>query len=176
MDANLYPTDEELTPAYRAKKLRAAMEELYDEAAPDDALTDLLADARHFADAHGLDFGEADRKAHDHYCGELGWTRHSETVSRPLPKQEKCPGSVEHVMSSDYRAFIDQLAPTFDMEPGEIAGLSDLANLVADHEAAGLCLIVHVDGKQVFLSSADVKAMITNEGDHVGSLPALTVD
>lgn len=76
--------EEELTTAYRAKKLRAAMDELYDEAALDDALIDLLADARHFADAHGLDFGEADRKAHDHYCLELGWARGSEVASRPL--------------------------------------------------------------------------------------------
>ena len=63
--------EEGLTPAYRAKKLLAAMDELYEGAPPEDALTDLLADARHFADAHGLAFAKQDRAAHAHYRSEI---------------------------------------------------------------------------------------------------------
>lgn len=34
-------------------------------------ITDTLADLRHLADTHGLDFGQLDRVAYDHYLAEL---------------------------------------------------------------------------------------------------------
>lgn len=38
---------------------------------PAEGLTDLLADARHFCDRHGLSFAELDRVAYQHYLAEL---------------------------------------------------------------------------------------------------------
>ena len=34
-------------------------------------VVDFLADLRHLCDSHGLDLGELDRKAHNHYLAEL---------------------------------------------------------------------------------------------------------
>ncbi|MGE4043409.1 MAG: hypothetical protein AB7F35_01050 [Acetobacteraceae bacterium] len=62
---------DDLTPASRARKLLAALNELYDDADPAASLTDLLVDARHFADAHGLKFAAADRIAQHHYRLEI---------------------------------------------------------------------------------------------------------
>ena len=36
------------------------------------ALRDLLTDLRHYCDAYGLDYLQADRTAHDHYLTERG--------------------------------------------------------------------------------------------------------
>jgi hypothetical protein len=33
-------------------------------------VSDLLADLRHYCDAHGLDFEDCDRRGHDHYTNE----------------------------------------------------------------------------------------------------------
>jgi hypothetical protein len=38
--------------------------------AKDDAMRDLLSDVRHYCDAHGIDFAQADRTAYDHYLAE----------------------------------------------------------------------------------------------------------
>lgn len=35
------------------------------------ALTDLLADVRHFCDTTGLNFSHVDRRAHEHYTAEV---------------------------------------------------------------------------------------------------------
>ena len=37
----------------------------------DASLIDLLTDLRHYCDAHGLGFADADRLAHQHYLAEL---------------------------------------------------------------------------------------------------------
>jgi hypothetical protein len=37
----------------------------------EEALTDLLGDLRHLADALGLDYGDADYRAHAHYVAEI---------------------------------------------------------------------------------------------------------
>ncbi|NJO81567.1 MAG: hypothetical protein HC828_01570 [Blastochloris sp.] len=42
---------------------------------PHTALVDFLADARHFCDALGLDYGDADRRAQQHYIADLGDAR-----------------------------------------------------------------------------------------------------
>ena len=47
-----------------------AVDDLYDDDLPE-RLTDLLADARHFCDRHGLSFAELDRVARHHYLAEL---------------------------------------------------------------------------------------------------------
>ena len=57
----------------RAKRVLAALVEHFefDEADAAAALTDLLADARHFCDRFGLCYGDLDRTAHRHYLAEL---------------------------------------------------------------------------------------------------------
>lgn len=42
----------------------------HDISEPETALRDLLADARHFADAHSIDYAEQDRIAFDNYASE----------------------------------------------------------------------------------------------------------
>ena len=77
-------TDIEEEPAsiIRAEKIKSAMENVYDDDDPASALTNLLADARHFADAHGLAFAQHDRIAQGHYSEELA-------PSPPLVKEEE---------------------------------------------------------------------------------------
>lgn len=63
-------TEAELTPGYRAAKLEAVLSELYEEADLESSLIDLLADARHLADVHDLDFAACDRVGYSHYSTE----------------------------------------------------------------------------------------------------------
>lgn len=65
-------SEDDLSPAYRAKKLRKATNELYDDVDPASALIDLPTDARHFAEAYDLNFAAADRTARAHYAVEIG--------------------------------------------------------------------------------------------------------
>ena len=83
----------------------------YDEAAPDNALTDLLADARRFEDAHGLDFGDRDRAAHDHYLGELVRTRARQENRKSLACKEaaETPSKVTERVASSW--ITAELAP-----------------------------------------------------------------
>jgi hypothetical protein len=56
----------------RAAKIEAAIQAAYPEHdVPAARLSDLLTDARHYADAHGLDFAASDRRAHADYLNEL---------------------------------------------------------------------------------------------------------
>lgn len=38
---------------------------------PESCLIDILADARHWCDRHGKDFGKLDREAYNHYVTEV---------------------------------------------------------------------------------------------------------
>ena len=44
----------------------------FDQDDPGTAVTDLLADIRHYCDAHALAFHECDRRAYQHYSEEKG--------------------------------------------------------------------------------------------------------
>jgi hypothetical protein len=57
----------------RGAKLGEALEAGGYEGRPDwqATVTDALCDLRHLCDTHGLDFGDCDRSAYDHYCAEL---------------------------------------------------------------------------------------------------------
>lgn len=57
--------------AERAARCRAALTGYNDKYDLVANLIDLLADARHWCDAHGRCFGDLDRVAHDHYLAEL---------------------------------------------------------------------------------------------------------
>ena len=72
MVQNALDYDRETCPVYRMQKLSEILAESYDKADPAASLTDLLADARHFADAHGLNIADCDRVAHNHYLQERG--------------------------------------------------------------------------------------------------------
>ena len=57
--------------AKRAARCRAALTGYNDKYDLVANLIDLLADARHWCDAHGRCFGDLDRIAHEHYLAEL---------------------------------------------------------------------------------------------------------
>ncbi len=63
----------ELLPELKMDKAEAALAILFDleDADPGAAVTDVLADVRHFCDRHGLCFGDLDRAAYGHYLEEL---------------------------------------------------------------------------------------------------------
>ncbi len=44
---------------------------------PADSLVDLLTDARHWRDLNGQDYAELDRRAYQHYLGEIHDNRRS---------------------------------------------------------------------------------------------------
>lgn len=50
--------------------LRAEMGGQHIEHERDDIVADLLADLRHYCDAHGLDFADLDRRAYGNYTAE----------------------------------------------------------------------------------------------------------
>jgi hypothetical protein len=54
----------------RAKKIGEILGSFYDQDDPIAALRDLLADARHYADAYDLDYADEDRVAYDNYSAE----------------------------------------------------------------------------------------------------------
>jgi hypothetical protein len=59
--------------AQRSNRFEAAMMSLHEEYGddPQAVLIDLLADARHWCDAHGESFAELDRLAYRHYLAEV---------------------------------------------------------------------------------------------------------
>jgi len=60
------------TPASRADKIAAALDD-HGYSVTDDhgmALRDMLTDARHFADAHNINYSQQDSVAYRHYCDE----------------------------------------------------------------------------------------------------------
>ena len=54
---------------------------------PHKALREILANLRHYADTHGLDYARCDAEAYEIYLGELGWTRANPMESRPSIKE-----------------------------------------------------------------------------------------
>ncbi len=62
-----------LAPKLRMGKAEAALQAFFEleEADPGAAVTDVLADLRHFCDRHSLDLGSLDKLAHSHYLAEL---------------------------------------------------------------------------------------------------------
>lgn len=81
----------ELTPQDRAGFVRRiASVSPYDEGqdasgrvvCPEDFITDLLTDIRHYCDSEGLDFAACDRCAHQHYVRE----REAKEEGRPCSK------------------------------------------------------------------------------------------
>ncbi len=63
----------ELLPELKMDNAEAALAIFFDleDADPGAAVTDALADVRHFCDRHGLCFGDLDRTAYEHYLEEL---------------------------------------------------------------------------------------------------------
>lgn len=61
------------TPSERGKELGKVLRRLYDPCDKHgrDNLIDALTDLRHFADLSGLDFGDCDRQAMNHYREEI---------------------------------------------------------------------------------------------------------
>jgi hypothetical protein len=57
----------------RGAKIGKALERAGYEGAPDwrATVSDALTDLRHLCDTHGLDFGDCDRSAYEHYLAEL---------------------------------------------------------------------------------------------------------
>lgn len=58
-----------MTPLDRSKKIKAILEQFYNDEAIAD-VTDILADLRHFCDHHEISLSDADRSAHQHYLAE----------------------------------------------------------------------------------------------------------
>ena len=59
--------------AQRSNRFEVAMlalDELYEDELPA-LLVEVLADARHWCDAHGFDFAALDRRAYQHYLHEI---------------------------------------------------------------------------------------------------------
>jgi len=56
----------------RVKRAESALMAAYGE---EMAVRDLLADLRHYCDAHKLDYGAEDKSAYGHYLAEIGGAR-----------------------------------------------------------------------------------------------------
>ena len=71
----------EATNAGRVRKVEGVLRVFYGQTAgrpmsePGNDLVDVLADLRHFCDAHGFDFADWDKKAYRFYRGELNMER-----------------------------------------------------------------------------------------------------
>ncbi len=56
----------------RAGRVKDILSQMYDEDGADETnLVDLLSDIRHFCDVYAVEFGAADRVAHNHYTCEV---------------------------------------------------------------------------------------------------------
>ena len=71
-------TTDEPTIKDRADRAEAALAYFFEleQGDPGAAVTDALADLRHFCDRHSLCFGDLDRTAYSHYLAELEEERH----------------------------------------------------------------------------------------------------
>lgn len=58
---------------------------------PSEAVTGLLADLRHYCDAHALDFAQLDRVAYRHYTAEKGEQRQATLGARLCEPQRNAP-------------------------------------------------------------------------------------
>jgi hypothetical protein len=60
--------------ARRVRRAETALTDyLADDGDPRISVRDLLADLRHYCDAHGINFGEEDRMAHYNYLAEINY-------------------------------------------------------------------------------------------------------
>ena len=60
----------ERTNADRSKKIGKILQFHYDPYGPEENVTDVLTDLRHYCDKHKLDFAKCDRMAYQHYLAE----------------------------------------------------------------------------------------------------------
>lgn len=61
----------EITNKQRAARVAKMLRQFNKYDLPESCLIDLLADARHWCDRHGKDYGKLDREAYNHYVTEI---------------------------------------------------------------------------------------------------------
>ncbi len=67
-----------ITNKQRAAKITNLLRQYTRYQAPEESVTDLLADIRHWCDRHGEDFARLDRMAYEHYSTETVLARKEE--------------------------------------------------------------------------------------------------